>query len=127
MATLAGSLGVVALVLASIGLYGLLMYAVTRRANEIGVRMALGAARSQVLWLVIGDAIRLVVIGAVLGIPAAWAASRLIGSMLYGLKATDPLTLAGAASLLLATGILASALPAHRASRVDPMVALRHD
>ena len=127
MATLAGSLGTVALVLAAIGLFGLLAYTVASRTNEIGVRMALGAARAQVLWLVLGDAIRLVAIGAVLGLPAAWAASRLISSMLFGLKATDPRTLAGAASLLLVTGMLAALMPALWASRVDPMVALRHE
>jgi ABC-type antimicrobial peptide transport system permease subunit len=77
--------------------------------------------------LVIGDAVRLMAIGAVLGIPAAWATSRLISSLLFGLKGTDPGTLAGAASLLLLTGLLAAVLPALRASRVDPMVALRHD
>ncbi len=127
MATLAGSLGTVALVLAAIGLFGLLAYTVASRTNEIGVRMALGAARAQVLWLVLGDAIRLVAVGAVLGLPAAWAASRLISSMLFGLKATDPRTLAGAASLLLVTGMLAALMPALWASRVDPMVALRHE
>jgi predicted permease len=127
MATLAGSLGIVALALAAIGLFGLLAYTVASRTNEIGVRMALGAARGQVLWLVLGDAIRLVAVGTMLGIPAAWATSRLISSMLFGLKATDPVTLAGASSLLLLTGLLAAFLPALRASRVEPIVALRHD
>jgi predicted permease len=127
LATLAGSLGIVALILAAVGLFGLLAYTVESRTNEIGVRMALGAARGQVMSLVIGDAVRLMAIGAVLGIPAAWATSRLISSLLFGLKGTDPGTLAGAASLLLLTGLLAAVLPALRASRVDPMVALRHD
>jgi predicted lysophospholipase L1 biosynthesis ABC-type transport system permease subunit len=127
MATLAGSLGAVALLLAGIGLFGLLAYAVASRTNEIGVRMALGAARSQVLWLVVGDAIRMVALGAALGLPAAWAASRLISSMLFGVKGTDPLTMAGAASLFAATGIVAAGIPAYRASRVDPVVALRHE
>jgi len=127
MATLAGSLGVVALVLAGIGVFGLLAYTVASRTNEIGVRMALGAARTRILWLVLGDAIRLVIIGAALGLPVALAASRLISSLLFGLRATDPLTIAGAVALMLATGIAAASLPAHRASRVEPMVALRHD
>jgi predicted permease len=127
MATLASSLGFVALTLAGIGLYGLLAYAVVRRTNEIGVRMALGAARSQVLWLMVGNAFRLVAVGAIAGIPAAWAASRLVSSMLFGIKGTDPMTIASAASLLIAVGILAASIPAIRATRVDPMVALRHE
>jgi predicted permease len=127
MAALAGSLGVVAILLAAIGLFGLLAYTVASRTSEIGVRLALGAARRQVLWMVISDALRLVVFGVLIGLPASWAASRLIASMLFGLKTTDPVTLAGAASLLLAAGILAASIPAVRATRVDPMVALRHD
>jgi ABC-type antimicrobial peptide transport system permease subunit len=89
--------------------------------------MALGAERGAMLWLVIGGALRLLVFGVALGIPAAWAASRLISSMLFGLTATDPLTILGATVLLGATAIVAAFLPAYRASRVDPMVALRYE
>jgi predicted permease len=127
MAALAGSLGIVSLALAGIGLFGLLAYTVTGRTGEIGVRLALGAARRQVLWLVVGDALRLVVVGVLIGGPASWAASRLIASMLFGVKATDPVTLAAASSLLLAVGTLAASIPAIRATRVDPMVAVRHE
>jgi len=127
MATLAGALGTVALALAGIGLFGLLAYAVASRTTEIGVRIALGAARGQVLWLVVGDAIRMVAVGAALGLPAAWMASRLFSSMLFGIKGTDPLTMAGAASLLMATGVVAAGIPAYRACRVDAVVALRHE
>jgi ABC-type antimicrobial peptide transport system permease subunit len=127
MATLAGSFGTLALVLASVGLYGLLTCTVARRTNEIGIRMALGAERPQVVWLVIRDAVRLLVMGVGLGLPAAWAASRFVSSMLFGLTATDPPTMFAATLLLAIVGLLAGALPAWRASRVDPMVALRYE
>jgi predicted permease len=126
MATLAGGLGALALVLASVGLCGLLSYTVASRTNEIGVRMALGAAQGQVLWLVVGDASRLIALGVLLGLPAAWVSSRLVSSMLFGLAPTDPATLVGAAAVLGTSGLLASLLPARRAVNVDPMVALRH-
>ncbi len=125
MATLAAAFGVLALVLASIGLYGLLAYTVARRTSELGIRMALGAPRGQVMWLVIQDALRLLGLGVIFGLPAGWASSRLITSMLFGLKANDPFTMFAAAAVLIATGLLAGYLPARRASRVDPMVALR--
>ena len=127
MATLAAAFGTLALVLAAIGLYGLLAYTVARRSNEIGIRMALGAQREQVMWLVIRDALRLLALGVILGLPAAWAASRWIGSMLFGLTATDPSTTLIAAATLIAAGILAGYLPARRASKVDPMAVLRCD
>jgi putative ABC transport system permease protein len=127
MATLAAAFGVLALILAAIGLYGLLAYTVARRTNELGIRMALGANRRQVMWLVIQDAIGLLALGAIAGLPAAWAASRLITAMLFGLTATDPVTIFGASAILIAVGLLAGYLPARRASRVDPMVALRYE
>jgi predicted permease len=127
MASLAGTLGVVALILAGIGVFGLLAYTVASRTNEIGVRIALGAARNRILWLVISDGIRLVTIGAAIGLPVAWAASRLISSLLFGVKATDALTMIGAVTLLLTAGVVAAALPAHRAIRVEPVVAIRHE
>jgi predicted permease len=127
MATLAGTFGLLALILASIGLYGLLAYRVARRTKELGIRMTLGARRSSVIIMVLKSALQLVVIGVVLGIPAAWAASRWIASMLFRLQPTDPATFAGSAVTLLAVALLAAYVPARRASRVDPMTALRHD
>jgi predicted permease len=127
MATLAATFGVLAVILAAIGLYGLLAYTVARRTNEIGIRMALGANRTGVMWLVIQSAVRLLALGVAAGLPVAWVASRLISGMLFGLTAHDPDTIFGAAAILIAAGLLAGYLPARRASRVDPMVALRDE
>jgi predicted permease len=125
MATLAGGFGVLALVLACIGLYGLLAYSVTQRTREIGIRMALGAQSRRVVGLVVGRAAKLVVVGLALGLAATWASTRWIESMLFGLTATDPLVLLGSIALLAGAAQLAAYLPARRASRVDPLVALR--
>jgi ABC-type antimicrobial peptide transport system permease subunit len=105
----------------------LLAYTVARSTSEIGIRMALGAERTEVLWGVFRGALRLLGCGIVLGIPAAYAGSRLIASMLFGLTTTDPFTILGATLLLGASALLAAFLPARRASRVDPMVALRYE
>jgi ABC-type antimicrobial peptide transport system permease subunit len=110
-----------------VGLYGVISYAVTRRTREIGIRMALGASQSSVLWLVIRDASLLVVAGAALGIPAALAATRLVKAFLYGIGAQDPLTIAVAGLVLLCVAAFASFLPARRATKVDPMIALRYE
>jgi predicted permease len=127
LAALGSSFGVLALILAAVGLYGLLAYTVARSTGEIGIRMALGAQRGEVLWGVLGGALKLLAWGVALGVPAAWAGSRLIASTLFGLTAADPVVLVGA-SVLLGTAALAAALvPARRASRVDPMVALRYE
>ncbi|SPE35608.1 conserved membrane hypothetical protein [Candidatus Sulfopaludibacter sp. SbA3] len=125
LAALGACFGGLALVLAAVGLYGVLAYTVTRSTNEIGIRMALGAQRKEVLGMVFRGALRLLAGGIALGVPAAWAASRLVAAMLFGLTATDPVTFVGAAVLLGATAVAAAFLPALRASRVDPMVALR--
>jgi len=127
MATLAGAFGVLALTLVSVGLYGLLAYTVARRTKEIGIRMALGAQRRRVVMLVLNGAARLVAIGIVVGLPAAWAASRWVQSMLFGLTPTDPTAIVGATLLLALVAQLAAYLPAWRASRVDPLTALRHE
>jgi ABC-type antimicrobial peptide transport system permease subunit len=127
MAALAGGFGVLALILACVGLYGLLAYSVARRTKEMGIRMALGAQRSRVIAVVVKSAIRLVIIGIALGLPAAWVASRWVESMMFGLTPTDPATIAGAALVLTAAALLAAYLPARRASHVDPMTALRHE
>jgi putative ABC transport system permease protein len=125
MATLASGFGVLALLLACIGLYGLMAYGVARRSREMGIRMALGAQRSRLIAMVIKDAVRLVAVGIVTGLPAAWAISRLVESMLFGLKPTDPVTIFGSVLVLGAAALLAAYLPARRASRVDPVMALR--
>src|SRR5579871_283747 len=127
MATLGSGFGALALILASIGLYGLLSYSVARRTKEIGIRMALGAQRSRVVGMMVRSAVRLVEFGILLGLPAAWAASHWVRSMLFGLSPTDPGTIAGAVLLLLLCGLAAVFLPAWRASTVDPTAALRHD
>jgi ABC-type antimicrobial peptide transport system permease subunit len=118
---------VLALLLACIGLYGIMSYAVVRRTNEIGIRMALGAQRGNVLWLVLKETFSLIIIGVTIGLCAALGTTRLISSMLFGLTATDPVTIAVAIFLLVAVAAFAGYLPARRASRVDPMVALRYE
>jgi predicted permease len=127
MATLATVFGVLGLLLAVVGLYGLLTYTVTRRTNEIGIRLALGAMRDEVLWMVIRNALILLGAGVVIGIPMACVASRFVSAMLFGVKGTDLLTIGAATIVLAATGLAAAFLPAWRASRVDPMVALRYE
>lgn len=127
LATLASGFGLLALALVSIGLYGLLAYSVARRIKEIGIRMALGAERRRVVALVVQSAARLVLAGILVGVPAAVAASRSVQSLLFGLEATDLAAIGGAIALLVVTAQLAVAVPAWRASRVDPLGALRHD
>ena len=116
-----------ALLLVCIGLYGVMTYSVVRRTNEIGVRMALGAQQGGVLWLILRESIVVLLVGIAVGVPATLAAMRLIESSLFGLKPSDPLTLAGAAAVVAAVTLLASYLPARRATKVDPMVALRYE
>jgi predicted permease len=127
MATLATAFGVLALAIACIGLYGLEAYTVARKTKEIGVRIALGAARQRIVGMVLRSAVRLVAIGLLIGLPAAWAASRWVQAMLFGLRPVDPVSIVGAIALLTAAALLAAYLPARRASLVDPVVALRHE
>jgi predicted permease len=127
IATLSSLFSLVALLLASIGLYGTMAYAVVRRTNEIGIRMALGAQPGDVLWLMLREAILLVLLGVAIGVPAALALSRLVSSFLYGLTPTDPVTLSMAIVLMVAVATFAGYLPARRASRTDPIVALRYE
>jgi predicted permease len=127
LATLSSGFGLLALLLSCLGLYGILSYTVARRTNEIGIRMALGAERRDVLWLVLRDALRLVLLGALLGILAAVAAARLVSSQLFGISAADPAAIGLATLLLLAVAAIAGYLPARRATLVDPLVALRDE
>jgi predicted permease len=119
--------GLLALMLACIGLYGVLSYTVSQRTSELGIRMALGAQRGNVLWLILREALTVTIIGAAVGLATALAATKVLASMLFGLTARDPITLIGAAIILLAVATLAATLPAWRASRTDPMTALRYE
>jgi ABC-type antimicrobial peptide transport system permease subunit len=122
---LLGAFAVLALLLASVGIYGVIAYVVGQRTQEIGIRMALGAKPEDVLRLMLWEGTRLALIGVAIGIATACALTHLMTTMLYGVSATDPLTFAGVAVLLTAVATAACYIPARRAMRVDPMVALR--
>jgi predicted permease len=124
-AMLAGFFGALALLLAAIGLYGMMAHAVTQRTREIGIRVALGAQRGEVVGMVTREAMTLVIAGIAIGVPIALLAARLVGSLLFGLAPSDPMTLISIAALLVAIGALAGYLPGRRASRIDPIEALR--
>jgi ABC-type antimicrobial peptide transport system permease subunit len=126
-AELIGGFGLLALVLASLGLYGALSYSVAQRTQEIGVRMALGARTGDMMWLVVRDGIRLTVIGVILGLAGAFAAARVLKSMFYGISSTDPLTFIVIPLLLIFVALLACWIPARLATRVDPLVILRNE
>jgi putative ABC transport system permease protein len=125
--TLLGAFAALALVLASIGLYGVLSYAVTQRSREIGLRMALGASAGSVIRMIVGRGLALTGIGLALGLVAAWLATRALQNLLYGVAATDPLTFASVAALLGIIALIACWAPARRASRVDPITVLREE
>jgi putative ABC transport system permease protein len=110
-----------------VGVYGLISYLVAQRTHEIGVRVALGAFRGDVLWLILGHGIKMTITGIAIGLAGAFGLTRLLSSLLFGVSATDPLTFGGAAILLILIGLLACYMPARRAMRVDPIVALRYE
>jgi ABC-type antimicrobial peptide transport system permease subunit len=125
LAKLSGFFGALALLLASIGLYGVMAYNVVRQTREIGIRMALGASRQALLLMVLRDGLLMVAIGVAAGIPLSLWLSRLVRGLLFGVAAHDPSTLMTSALILMTVAALASYLPARRASRVEPIVALR--
>lgn len=122
-----GSFGLIAALLAAIGLYGVMAYAVTRRTNEIGIRLALGAARGDVQWMVLRESLWMVVAGLVVGIPAALGLTRLVQAALYGIRPNDPVSFVAAGALMIVVAGIAAWIPARRAAQVDPMRALRCD
>ena len=124
-AGMATTFGVLALVLATMGLYSVMMYVVSQRTREIGIRMALGATVRDVLRMIVSQGMRLVILGLVLGLMGAFVLTRVFASLLLGVGATDPLTFVGVAVLLIAIALLACWIPARRAAKVDPLVALR--
>jgi predicted permease len=127
VAKLSGFFALVAVFLSCIGLYGLMSYLVSRQTNEIGIRMALGAGRAQVGWRVMREIALLVMAGIVLGLPVTLAGTRLVETLLYGLKGNDPLSLSAAVVMLLIAGLVAGYLPARRASQTNPVVAIRYE
>jgi putative ABC transport system permease protein len=127
MGLLFGAFAAVAVGLAAIGLYGVMSYVVARRTQEIGIRMALGARRLDVVALILRHGARLTLCGVAVGVLAAWAVTRLLINQLYGVSATDPMTYIGVSLLLIGVALLACFLPARRATKVDPLLALRHD
>jgi macrolide transport system ATP-binding/permease protein len=126
-ARLCTAFAVLALVIACVGLFGTMSYNVSRRTGEIGIRMALGARRRLVLWMVLREVILLAAAGLAISVPISLTASTLVESFLFGMKPNDPLAIAGAAAVLMIATIVAGYLPARNASRIDPMIALRHD
>jgi ABC-type antimicrobial peptide transport system permease subunit len=126
-AELCSGFAILALVIACVGLYGVVSYSVNRRTGEIGIRMALGAQRGGVVWMVLREVCVLAVVGLAISVPTALVASKLVRSFLYGMQPNDPLSLALAVAILLAAALLAGYVPAWKASRIDPMVALRHE
>jgi ABC-type antimicrobial peptide transport system permease subunit len=126
-ASLLGAFGMLALLIASVGLYGVIAFGARQRTREFGIRMALGAQRRDVLRLVTGDSLTIALVGIALGVMVSLASTNLLRGFLYGLSPTDTVTFAGAALLWTAVSLIASAVPAYRATKVDPLTALRYE
>jgi ABC-type antimicrobial peptide transport system permease subunit len=127
IALLSAGFGLLATVLASIGLYGVMAFVVARRRKELGIRLALGAQPGLVIWMVMREVLLLLVIGLAVGIPAAMALGRTVSSQLYGIQPNDPRMAAWTVLLLTVVSAVAGLIPAHRASRIDPILALRYE
>jgi ABC-type antimicrobial peptide transport system permease subunit len=127
LALVSGAFSLAALVLAAVGLGGLLAYAVARRTNEIGIRMALGATGREVRRMVLSDSLRMVGVGMLIGVPAAWDVGRYLESQLFGLEPIDPMTTSLALGALVAIAAMAAFIPARRAARINPLAALREE
>jgi len=127
LALLLALFGAVALVLASVGIYGVVSYSVSQRTREIGIRLTFGADVGKILGMVLWEGLRLAIAGVVVGLLGAWALSRYLTSILFGVRATDPPTYVGVALLMAAVTLVACLVPARRATKVDPMVALRYE
>jgi putative ABC transport system permease protein len=124
---LLGIFATLALVLAAVGIYGVMSYSITQRTREFGIRMALGARGVDVLKLAVGHALKLVLVGVVIGLGAAFLLTRVMSSLLFNVSATDPTTFAIISLVLISVAVLASYIPARRATKIDPMVALRYE
>ena len=127
IATLFTIFGIVAFILSAVGLYGVMSFSVNQRTQEFGIRMALGARRGRVVWMVLREVVLLTTVGLAISVPTALAASKLVESFLFGMTPNDPLALIGSAVMLVSAVVLAGYLPARTASRIEPMIALRHD
>jgi len=127
VALLSTGFGFLATALAAIGLYGVMAFAVARRTREIGIRLAIGATGRDVLWLVLREVLLLLGVGIAIGLPAAWVLTQTVRSRLYGIQPSDPISIALAVLAISAVAVLAGFLPAHRATRVDPVCALRYE
>jgi ABC-type antimicrobial peptide transport system permease subunit len=126
-ARLCTGFAILALLIACVGLYGTMAYAVARRTSEIGIRVALGARRSAVIWMVLREVLVLAAIGLAISVPTALGTSSFIESLLFGMKPNDPRVLLAAVTILLGAALLAGCIPARRAARIDPLSALRHE
>ena len=125
--TFVGAFGLLALILAAVGIYGVIAYTTRQRSHEIGIRMALGAQQSDVFRLVLGQGLRMILAGLAIGLALSFVLTRFLRNILFGVGATDALTFVGVAMLLCVVALLACYIPARRAMRVDPMVALRYE
>jgi ABC-type antimicrobial peptide transport system permease subunit len=127
LARLCSTFAALALIIACVGLYGTVAFNVSRRTNEIGIRMTLGARRGWILWMVLRDVIVMTVAGLAIGVPLALAGSKYVQSLLFGIEPTDLMSILIGVGALLICGVAAGSVPAHRASRIDPMLAVRHE